>query len=99
MLLDQPPQTVAKPRDMSSKPVVLMVDDEPSCLHVLTAALSPSDYQLICAIKPADALKLARERNPHLALLDVMMPETDGFAICRELRSDPATKDLAIIFL
>jgi len=84
---------------MSSKPVVLMVDDEPSCLHVLTAALSPSDYQLICAIKPADALKLARERNPHLALLDVMMPETDGFAICRELRSDPATKDLAIIFL
>ena len=98
MLLDQP-QTVAKPRAMSTKPVVLMVDDEPSCLSVLTAALSPADYQLICAIKPADALKLARERNPHLALLDVMMPETDGFDICRQLRSDPATKDLAIIFL
>src|SRR5215471_13334570 len=81
------------------RPAILMVDDEPTCLQVLTAALVSDDYQLICAVKAADALKLARERNPHLMLLDVMMPEMDGFAVCNHLRGEAATKDLAIIFL
>ena len=84
---------------MSNKPAILMVDDEPSCLQVLNAALSGTDYQLICAVKAADALKLARERRPHLVLLDVMMPEMDGFTMCRQLREEAVTKDLAIIFL
>jgi DNA-binding response OmpR family regulator len=84
---------------LQTKPAILMVDDEPSCLLVLNAALAGSDYQVICAVKAADALKLARERRPHLVLLDVVMPEMDGFAICRQLREDPSTKDLAIIFL
>jgi DNA-binding response OmpR family regulator len=82
----------------SQRPAILMVDDEPSCLQVLTSALG-NDYQLICAVKAADALALARNRNPHLVLLDVMMPEMDGFAICSHLREDATTKDLAIIFL
>ena len=84
---------------MPNKPAILMVDDEPSCLQVLSATLAGPDYQLICAAKAADALKLARDRQPHLLLLDVMMPEMDGFSICRRLREDTATKDLAIIFL
>jgi DNA-binding response OmpR family regulator len=84
---------------MTNRPTVLLVDDEPSCLQVLTAALSGIDCQLICAVKAADALKIARERSPHLVLLDVMMPEMDGFALCRHLRGEDATKDLAIIFL
>ena len=82
-----------------SRPSILLVDDEPSCIQVLTSALNGDDYQLICAVKPTDAIKLARERNPHLVLLDVMMPDMDGFAVCRQLRGDPATKDLPIIFL
>ena len=84
---------------MSNKPIILMVDDEPSCLQVLTAALLETDYKLICAVKAADAVRLARDCNPHLVLLDVMMPEMDGFSICRQLRGEAATKDLAIIFL
>jgi len=76
-----------------------MVDDEPTCLQVLTSALSAGNYQLICAVKPVEALSLARERNPHLVLLDVMMPEMDGFAVCHQLRNEPATKDVPIIFL
>src|SRR6185369_351200 len=83
----------------TSRPAILMVDDEPSCLQVLTAALSGMDYRLICATNAADALKLARDRNPHLLLLDVVMPEMDGFAICDRLRKEAATRDLAIIFL
>jgi DNA-binding response OmpR family regulator len=84
---------------IASKPAILMVDDEPSCLQVLTAALAGNDYQLICTVRPRDALKLARDRNPHVVLLDVVMPEIDGFAVCRQLRGEAVTKDLAIIFL
>ena len=86
-------------RTTVSRASILLVDDEPSCIQVLTSALNVDGYQLICAVKPADALKLARERNPHLVLLDVMMPEMDGFTVCGQLRGDPATKDLPIIFL
>jgi DNA-binding response OmpR family regulator len=82
-----------------TKPAILLVDDEPSCLQVLTSALGATDYQLVCAVKPADALNLARTRKPHLVLLDVMMPEMDGFSVCQQLRGDAATKDLPIIFL
>ncbi len=66
---------------------------------MLTSALGGTDYQLICAVKPSDALNLARTRNPHLVLLDVMMPDMDGFSVCRQLRDDTATRDLPIIFL
>ena len=89
----------ATPSSTSAKPAILLIDDEPSCLQVLTAALGARDYQLICATRTADALRLARARKPHLALLDVVMPDMDGFAVCRQLRADPETKDIAIIFL
>ena len=82
-----------------SRAAILLVDDESSCLQMLTAALSGTDYQLICTTKPADALRLARDRSPHLVLLDVMMPEMDGFSVCQHLRTEPATRDLPIIFL
>jgi DNA-binding response OmpR family regulator len=80
-------------------PTILLVDDEPTCLQVLTSALGSENYKLVCVVKPADALNLARQRDPHLVLLDVMMPEVDGFTICRQLRADTLTKDLPIIFL
>ena len=83
----------------TSRPAILLVDDEPICLQVLTSALSGDDYQLICAVKSTDALNLARTRKPHLVLLDVVMPEMDGFSVCHQLRRDTATRDLAIIFL
>ncbi|HET7535559.1 MAG TPA: response regulator, partial [Candidatus Didemnitutus sp.] len=81
------------------RPAVLLVDDEAISLQVLSAALQDLDCQLICATKPADALRLARERKPHLVLLDVVMPDVDGFEVCRQLRDDDETKDLSIIFL
>ena len=84
---------------MSARPAILLVDDESSCLQVLTSALNGGEFQLICATRPGDALKLARDRSPHLVLLDVMMPDMDGFTVCQRLRSDPVTRDLAIIFL
>src|SRR5262245_48558357 len=84
---------------MSNKPAILLVDDEPSCLQLLSPALAATNYLPICSVKAPDVLRLARDRNPHLVLLDVMMPDMDGFAICRHLRAEAATKDLAIVFL
>jgi DNA-binding response OmpR family regulator len=84
---------------MFNKPAILLVDDEPSCLQVLTSALGTTEYQLICAVKAADALKLAREREPYVVLLDVKMGEMDGFELCHHLRADTATRDVPIIFL
>lgn len=83
----------------SSRPAVLLVDDDALSLQMLSASLQGLDYQLICTIKPADALRFARDRKPHLVLLDVMMADMDGFEVCRRLRSDDQTKDLSIIFL
>lgn len=87
------------PPSNPGRPSILLVDDDAVSLQMLNSTLSGGDYQVICAIKPADALKLARERNPHVVLLDVVMPEMDGFEVCRRLREDAATRDLAIIFL
>jgi CheY-like chemotaxis protein len=81
------------------RPSILLVDDDAVSLQMLNSTLAGGDYQVICTIKPADALRLARERNPHVVLLDVVMPEMDGFEVCRRLREDAATRDLAIIFL
>jgi len=83
----------------ASRPSILLLDDDAVSHEILRSALQGTDYQLISAIKPADGLKLARERNPHLVLLDVLMPEMDGFEVCCRLREDAATRDLAIIFL
>lgn len=92
------PESATPPRS-GNPPAVLLVDDEAISLQMLSAALQGMDCQLICAIKPADALRLARERKPHLVLLDVVMAGMDGFEVCRQLRADPETKDLSIIFL
>jgi DNA-binding response OmpR family regulator len=83
----------------STKPAILLVDDEPSCLQMFD--LRPGRHGIPAYLRHQadDALKLARERNPHLVLLDVMMPEMDGFAVCQNLRQEPTTQNLAIIFL
>lgn len=83
----------------SPKPAILLVDDEPTCLRLLSSALADGDYQLLATTCAAEAMELARKHNPHLVLLDVLMPGMDGFAVCREFRADPATKNIPIIFL
>ena len=82
----------------SNKPVVLVVDDDPVNLDILVQTLE-QDYFLIIAKNGKRALELARSHQPDLILLDILMPEMDGFEVCRCLKEDPATEPIPVIFL
>lgn len=78
---------------------VLLVDDIPSNLRVLYESLNGHDYRLLVANGGAQALTIARRARPELMLLDIMMPDMDGFEVCRQLKAHGDTADIAVIFL
>ncbi len=78
---------------------ILLVDDMPANLSVLTAALEPSGYEILAVPNGATALKVAAKAQPGLILLDVMMPEMGGLEACRRLKQDEATRDIPVIFI
>ncbi len=82
----------------SSVNSILIVDDAPENISILSNILS--DYKKRVALNGEKALKIAfSENKPDLILLDVMMPEMDGFEVCRQLKIEESTKDIPIIFL
>ena len=82
----------------SEKPVVLIADDDPVNLDVLVHTLE-QDYFLVIAKNGKRALELAHSHHPDLVLLDILMPEMDGFEVCRRLKSEADTRDIPVIFL
>jgi putative two-component system response regulator len=80
------------------KPVILVVDDTPDNIVLLSDVLR-SRYKVEVANSGERCLKLAVKTRPDLILLDVMMPEMDGYAVCDRLKGDPTTRDIPIIFL
>ncbi|WP_440903073.1 sigma-54-dependent transcriptional regulator [Catenovulum sp. SX2] len=79
--------------------VVLIVDDQPDNLDVLVNYLADSGLELLVATSGSEALELACERTPDLVLLDVMMPELDGFQVCTQLKVNPNTATTPVIFM
>jgi CheY-like chemotaxis protein len=71
-----------------SKPQVLLVDDVPGNLKVLCNLLEPEGYDVLVASRGKDALQTAAQVLPDLILLDVVMPEMDGFEVCRNLKAE-----------
>lgn len=80
------------------RPMILIVDDVPINVQILAEVLS-SVYQIKVASNGADALKIAQSQQPDLILLDVMMPEMDGFEVCRRLKADKSTHKIPVIFV
>src|SRR5882757_9625189 len=78
---------------------ILLVDDVPANLSVLTSALEPHGYEILVAQNGLAALKVAAKALPDLILLDILMPEIDGLETCRRLKQDEATRDIPVIFL
>ena len=83
----------------SLTPDILIVDDEISNLQLLTQLLSDAGYQIRTAKEPKFAIESAMAQPPNLILLDVRMPEMDGFEVCKRLKQDERTRDIPIIFI
>jgi len=77
---------------------VLIVDDTIVNIQILGEALG-GDYEVLVATNGKDALELAQSQSPDIILLDVIMPDMDGYEVCSHLKSDPLTKAIPIIFI
>jgi putative two-component system response regulator len=85
--------------NFAEKATVLVVDDTPDNLSLMSSLLK-DDYKVKVANGGEKALKIAQSDNPpDLILLDIMMPGMDGYEVCHHLKSNPATRDIPVIFL
>ncbi len=78
---------------------VLIVDDAPIPRHILESSVRKWNYDVIAVSDGESALKAATSDPPDIILLDVMMPGMDGFEVCRQLKKDPKTQEIPILFL
>jgi phosphoserine phosphatase RsbU/P len=78
---------------------ILVVDDSPVNLQVLVRTLQASGHRILAARSGKSALEIAAKARPDLVLLDVMMPEMDGFEVCRALKARAETREAVVIFL
>jgi DNA-binding response OmpR family regulator len=80
-------------------PCVLIVDDDERYVELLEYNLAEHGYHVVTTTHPAQAIEIASREHPHVAILDVMMPEMDGFALARALMRLPEVGKMPIIFL
>ena len=86
---------------MSKNPAtqtVLIVDDEVTNIKVLSSLLR-DEHEILFATNGEGALKIARSKQPDLVLLDIMMPDMDGYEVSKHLKSDPLTAHIPVIFV
>jgi sigma-B regulation protein RsbU (phosphoserine phosphatase) len=87
------------PQSEAAKPTILVVDDSRVNVQVLVGTLDGTGHRILVAMNGKSALEIAHRVHPDLILLDVMMPEMDGFEVCRQLKADPTTRNIDVIFL
>ncbi|NPA94191.1 MAG: response regulator [Thermodesulfobacteria bacterium] len=78
---------------------ILLVDDEPVNLKILSAMLAPEGYEIHQAASGPEALSMVKEVQPDIVLLDVMMPEMDGFQVCQKLKQDEETRIIPVVMV
>ena len=78
---------------------ILIVDDTPENLQVLSATLSDRGYKVRGVIKGTMAIRAAKSAPPDLILLDIKMPDLTGYEVCEQLKADPQTKEIPVIFI
>ncbi|OLP20359.1 hypothetical protein BST81_01090 [Leptolyngbya sp. 'hensonii'] len=83
----------------SAKDIVLIIDDKPDNLRLLSDLLAEQQYQVRQALRGDVALKAAQLSPPDLILLDIMLPGMNGYEVCRQLKADARTQEIPIIFL
>ena len=78
---------------------ILIADDEPHILRSLGFVLKRAGYRVLEARSGKEALTVAQEERPDVVFLDIMMPELDGYEVCRQLKSSPQLADVRVIML
>jgi putative two-component system response regulator len=84
--------------EQEKRPIVLAVDDTPENLDVVKGLLTP-EFVVKAAVNGMMALKIVEKQPPDLILLDIRMPQMDGFEVCRRLKENEASADIPVIFL
>lgn len=85
--------------NLASQYTVLVVDDVPTNVMLVQAILKKEGYTLLTTDSGAKALRIAQERHPNLILLDIMMPEMDGYEVLQHLKSNPETNNIPVIIM
>lgn len=85
--------------NLASEYKVLIVDDVPTNVMLVQAILKKEGYTLLTCDSGAKALRIANEKHPNLILLDIMMPEMDGYEVLQHLKSNPDTTDIPVIIM
>jgi DNA-binding response OmpR family regulator len=80
-------------------PQIMVVDDDPDTVSILARHLQREGFAAIEAISGTECLRLIHEHRIDVILLDLMMPEMDGFQVCRALKEDPATAEIPVIMI
>jgi GAF domain-containing protein/CheY-like chemotaxis protein len=92
-------QAIPQAERHASKHLVLVIDDDPDASYLLEESLDSSEFEVIGALNGLDGLSIARHQQPEAILLDILMPETDGWQILNDLKSHPATANIPVILL
>ncbi len=78
---------------------ILIVDDDPDFVEAVTMILRPKKFEVVTAYNGKEGLEKVKAERPDLVVLDVMMPEKDGYSVCKELKSDPKWNHIPILLL
>jgi two-component system alkaline phosphatase synthesis response regulator PhoP len=78
---------------------ILVVDDEPDMVEMIKTALEGAAHQVVTAFNGQEGLNKARKEKPDAIVLDIMMPVKDGFVTCKEIKDDPALKNIPVLIL
>lgn len=84
---------------MSEKKLVLVVDDDPDLVEAVSMELETGNYRVSKAYDGVEAWERIKEERPHLVILDVMMPNKNGYQVCDEIKNDPEYSDITVILL
>lgn len=82
-----------------SKEKIMVVDDSPTELKIMTEPFIPKGYNVITAMDGEEAIKMAESEKPDLIVLDVIMPKMNGFQVCRKIKTTPDLKGIKVILL
>jgi len=78
---------------------ILLIDDDPDLVNAVRMILESKNYKVAAAFGGVEGLEKAKSENPDLIVLDVMMPDKDGYTVCKELKSDPRLRRIPVILL